>query len=114
MEGPPDQFGRAARLADAAMMHLEAVRLARMQALALLTITTAGSLLPRPPLAHVLSPVPELAYVLQLTGVGTAVGSAIALRAKRRDPRADTWAITTAWATLGLAAGLASLLIRSI
>lgn len=53
-----------------------------------------------------LAPVPELAFALQLAGLGAALGAAVALRARRRWPTADTWRITTAWATLGLALGL--------
>ncbi len=52
-------------------------------------------------------PVPELAFVLQIAGVGAAIGSAIALCARGRDAEADTWRITTAWATLGLVVGVA-------
>lgn len=53
-----------------------------------------------------IQPLPQLAFVLQTSAIGTAVGSAVAARAKRRDPDADTWAITTAWATLGLVIGM--------
>lgn len=83
-----------------------------MQALVLLTIAAAGSLLPAPPLHGSVAPVPELAFVLQTTAVGTAIGSAVALRAKRRNPDVDSWSITTAWASLGLGLGaLAALLM---
>ncbi len=51
------------------------------------------------------APVPELGFVLQVAGVGSAIGSAIALRARMRDGDIDTWRITTAWGTLGLVVG---------
>lgn len=76
-----------------------------MQALVLLNIATVGSLLSQPTLIVGIAPVPELAFVLQITAVGTALGSAVALRAKRRNPQIDSWSITTAWATLGFLLG---------
>lgn len=52
-----------------------------------------------------IAPLPDLGFVLQLAGTGTAVGSAAALRMHHRDPGADTWSITTAWSLAALLIG---------
>lgn len=81
-----------------------------MQSLVLLTLA-AAPLSFEPALVGSVAPIPELAFVLQSTAIGTALGSAVALRAKRRNPEADSWSITTAWASLGfLLGGIAALL----
>lgn len=85
-----------------------------MQALVLLTIATVGSLLSGPTLSASIAPVPELAFVLQTTAIGTAFGSAVALRAKRRNPDVDSWSITTAWATLGFLLGALGVLMAFV
>lgn len=56
-----------------------------------------------------LAPLSEIAFVLQLAGVGSAVGSLVALR--RRPERAAR--ITAAWAALGLVAGLLVLVVQA-
>lgn len=61
-----------------------------------------------------LAPITELAFVLQLAGLGAGIGSAVALRARHRDPDADTWRITTAWATLGLIVGSIAVLVLAV
>lgn len=67
--------------------------------------------LPQLPFVATYSPlavtaVPEIAFALQLAGLGGAVGSAMALRAQRRWSDVNTWRITTAWASLGLVLGV--------
>lgn len=89
-----------------------------MHAFPLFALTVASSpLAPRVPQAFlaVLAPIPEVAFVLQSTAVGTAaLGSVIALRAKRRYGDADTWAITTTWATLGLVVGVLAAFVSAL
>jgi len=61
-----------------------------------------------PTVAGVLSPVPELGFVLQLAAAGSAIGGAVALRAHARRPEAGVWRITTAWSLMGLVIGVAA------
>ena len=78
---------------------------ARIQALLFVALAATSTELSGVYLAG-LAPSPQLAFVLQITAIGTAVGSGVAARAKRRNADADTWSITTAWATLGFVVGL--------
>lgn len=88
-----------------------------MHALPLFALTVVslalGSVGARTPFAT-LTPIPDVAFVLQSAAIGTALGSAIALRAERRYGGADTWAITTAWATLGVGVGLVIEILSAI
>ena len=63
------------------------------------------------PLLHVLpfglAPIPEVGFVLQLAGLGSAIGSLVGLR--RAPERAGR--VTAAWAALGLVVGLAVLVV---
>jgi hypothetical protein len=77
-----------------------------MQALLFVALAAISTELGSVSHAAGIQPLPQLAFVLQTSAIGTAVGSAVAARAKRRNPDADTWAITTAWATLGLVVGV--------
>jgi hypothetical protein len=61
------------------------------------------------PLVVAVAAVPELAFVLQLVGLGSAIGGAIALRR----PVARRAHITSAWATLGLAVGAVVLAVQA-
>ncbi len=67
-----------------------------------------------PTVAGVVSPVPELGFVLQLAAAGSAIGGAVALRARARRPEADVWRITTAWSLVGLVIGLAAVAVAAL
>ncbi len=67
-----------------------------------------------PTVAGVVSPVPELGFVLQLAAAGSAIGGAVALRARARRPEADVWQITTAWSLVGLVIGMAAVVAAAL
>lgn len=52
------------------------------------------------------TPVPELGFVLQISGVGALAGGLIAVMMRRADPEADVWWITTRMTLLGALVGL--------
>jgi hypothetical protein len=67
----------------------------------------------------VIGPVPaaapsdDVAFVLQITAIGTLVGTSVAARQRRRDPLADAWTITARWTVAGAVAGvLAAIVVR--
>ena len=61
-----------------------------------------------PPIPAV-APSDEVAFVLQVAGVGALIGAALAARRRTRDREADTWMPPTAWALLF--AGCAALVV---
>lgn len=67
-----------------------------------------------PTVAELVSPIPELGFVLQLAAAGSAVGGLVALRARARRPEADVWRITTAWSLGGLVIGLAAVAVAAL
>ena len=67
-----------------------------------------------PTVAGVVSPVPELGFVLQLAAAGSAIGGLVALRAHALRPEADVWQITTAWSLVGLVIGVAAMAVAAL
>ena len=48
------------------------------------------------------APSEDLAFVLQMAGVGALIGAVVAARRRARDPQYDAWLVTARW-TLALA-----------
>ncbi len=68
---------------------------ALLMAMVILVASTTGGV----------APVPELGFVLQLSGVGALTGGLIASLMRRSDPEADVWWITTRMTLLGALVG---------
>lgn len=61
------------------------------------------------------SPVPELGFILQLTGLGTGIGMVVALYLDRRDPDAERWRrVVAGFSAAGLSLGALLVLVDAI
>lgn len=60
------------------------------------------------------APIPELGFLLQFFGAGTAVGTFVAYRATQRNPDRETLPIQVRWGCVGLGAGLLAVALEGL